>query len=64
MSHLVGLVTVMLVTDLGDRGHLPGHWFEAIARRNNASWLFVLVFVLVCFRRVLILYSRRNFIKL
>jgi hypothetical protein len=64
MSHQAGFDTVMLVTDWGDRGHLPGNWFEAIAQRNNAWWLFVLVFVLVCFPRVLILYSRRNFIKL
>ena len=55
---------MMPVTDWGDRDHLQGHWFETIAQLNNASWLFGLVFVLVCFLRVLIFYSRRNFTKL
>jgi len=45
-------------------GYVYSHWFAAIAQPKNASLLFAVFFVLVCYLPLLLLYRRRVFIKL
>jgi predicted acyltransferase len=45
-------------------GYIYSHWFASIAKPKNASLLFAIFFVLVCYLPLLLLYRRRVFIKL
>jgi predicted acyltransferase len=45
-------------------GYIYTHWFASIAQPKNASLLFAIFFVLVCYLILLPLYWRRVFIKL
>ena len=45
-------------------GYFYSHWFAAIAKPKNASLLYAIFFVFVCYLPLLPLYRRRVFIKL
>jgi predicted acyltransferase len=45
-------------------GYIYLHWFASIAQPKNASLLFAVFFVAVCYLPMLLLYWRRVFIKL
>lgn len=69
IATFVAIMSLRLhVTAAGHRmslhGYVYSHWFETIAQPYNASLLFGLFFVLVCFLPVWFLYWRRIFIKL
>jgi predicted acyltransferase len=50
--------------DRSVHGYIYSHWFASIAQPKNASLLFAIFFVLVCYLPLLLLYRRRVFIKL
>jgi predicted acyltransferase len=69
IATFVAILSLRIHVMAGDKkvslhGYAYSHWFATIAQPKNASLLYALFFVLVCFLPVWVLYWRRIFIKL
>jgi predicted acyltransferase len=69
IATFVAILSLRIHVMVGDKevslhGYAYSHWFATIAQPKNASLLYALCFVLVCFLPVWVLYWRRIFIKL
>jgi predicted acyltransferase len=69
LSILLSIASSNFHVDDGGRersvhGYIYSHWFASIAQPKNASLLFAIFFVFVCYLPLLALYWRRVFIKL